>query len=353
MGIESKTATGVVRDERYLEHDPGPSHVESPQRLRVIYDRIDATSLADELIRIEPREATKEELAWNHTINYIERIEATAGKPVSYLDPDTSTSPGSYLAAILAVGGLFNAIDSVMEGEIQNGFALVRPPGHHAERDHAMGFCLFNNVALGAHYLIKEYGAKKVLIMDWDLHHGNGTQHSFYSDPQVLYISTHQYPYYPGTGSVDQVGEGAGEGFTVNIPLSAGMEDIDYAAVFNRVIAPIGSAFSPDFILVSAGFDTYMADPLGGMKLTEMGFAYQAKVLLELAKKVCKGRILFCLEGGYSLKGLADGVEAVLYECLGESILNEETLGFFKNANKGPAIIDKVLEVQKRYWNIS
>ncbi len=353
MGIEDKTSTGVVRDQRYLEHDPGPSHVESPQRLQAIYDRIDATSLAEEVVRIEPREASKEELAWNHTMNYIERIEATAGKPVSYLDPDTSTSPGSYLAAILAVGGLFNGIDSVMEGRIQNGFALVRPPGHHAERDHAMGFCLFNNVALGAHYLMKEHGLEKVLIMDWDLHHGNGTQHSFYSDPHVLYISTHQFPYYPGTGSVDQIGEGKGQGFTVNIPLGAGMEDADYAAVFNRVIAPVGSAFAPDFILVSAGFDTYMADPLGGMKLTEKGFAYQAHVLIELAKKVCKGRILFCLEGGYSLKGLADGVAAVLYECLGKSILDGNTLAFLKGAEDGPTVIDTVLDIHKRYWAIA
>ncbi len=352
MGKEMGYGTGVVRDERYLEHDPGPSHVESPLRLRAIYDRIDATELAEELHLIEPREAAKEELAWNHTISYIERIEATSGKQVSYLDPDTSTSPNSYLAAILAVGGLFNAIDAVMGGKIENGFALVRPPGHHAERDHAMGFCLFNNVALGAHYLVREHGVEKVLVMDWDLHHGNGTQHSFYSDPKVLYISTHQFPYYPGTGSVDEVGEGPGEGFTLNIPLGAGMEDSDYAAVFNRVIAPVGAAFDPDFILVSAGFDTYVGDPLGGMKVTERGFAYQARVLIDLAKEVCGGRILFCLEGGYSLKGLADGVSAVLYECLGKGILDGETLGFLQGVRKGPAVIDRVLEVQRNYWNV-
>ena len=344
--------TGVVKDKRYMGHDPGPSHVESPLRLKAIYDRLEMTGLVDKLVSIPPREATKEELAWNHTINYIERIEATAGKPVSYLDPDTSTSPDSYLAAILAVGGVFNAIDVIMDGKLKNGFALIRPPGHHAERDHAMGFCLFNNVALGAHYLLKEHGVKKVLIMDWDLHHGNGTQHSFYADPKVMYISTHQYPYYPGTGSLDEVGEGEGRGFTVNVPLSAGMEDIDYASVFNRVIAPIGSAFKPDFILVSAGFDTYMADPLGGMKVTEQGFAYQARVLIELAKQVCNGKILFCLEGGYSLKGLADGVCAVLYECLGETILDANTLKFFKHSEQGPDVIDKVLEIQSQFWDI-
>ncbi|RLB18360.1 MAG: histone deacetylase, partial [Deltaproteobacteria bacterium] len=211
--------TGIVRDNRYLDHDPGAYHPESPRRLEVLYSMIDE-NFEGKFTEVSPSPAEKEMLLWIHDGSYISRVAATAGKEYVSLDPDTSTSPGSYEAALLAAGGLCKAISMVMSGQLDNAFAFVRPPGHHAERARAMGFCLFNNVAVGARYAQKEHQAERVLIVDWDLHHGNGTQHSFEEDPTVLYFSTHQYPYYPGSGSLREVGRGEGQGYTVNVPLS-------------------------------------------------------------------------------------------------------------------------------------
>ncbi len=345
--------TGVVRHPRYLDHEAGPGHVESPDRLRVIYERLEQEDLRELFTQIDPRKASQEELAWNHTLEHIQRIAATARHPHWQLDPDTGTNEHSYEAACLAVGGVFSAMDSIMDGTVDNAFALVRPPGHHAEADRAMGFCLFNNVALGAHYARKVLGLEKVMIVDWDLHHGNGTQHSFYDDPAVLYLSTHQYPYYPGSGSADQTGGGPGKGFTVNIPLRPGAGDSDFAAIFNRVVAPVGKAFSPDFMIVSAGFDIYERDPLGGMEVTEKGFAYLARVLLEVADFCCDGRILFCLEGGYSLSGLRDGAVAVLKEMKGDTILSDDKIQELGQSKKGPSGLEAVLNIQKEFWPVS
>ncbi|RKX60822.1 MAG: histone deacetylase [Thermodesulfobacteriota bacterium] len=343
------TTTIVIRDPGYLEHDQGPGHPESPDRLRVIYERLDREDVKVRFKTIVPRSAGRDELLWNHTGDYIDKIAKTAGKDFYRLDPDTATSAGSWEAACLAVGGVFAAMDEIAGPDAQNGFALVRPPGHHAEKDCAKGFCIFNNVALGAHYARHVLGCERVLIVDWDLHHGNGTQHSFYNDSSVLYLSTHQYPYYPGSGSVDQMGEGDGEGFTVNVPLSPGAGDEDFAAIFNRLFVPISKTFSPDFILVSAGFDTYRDDPLGGMEVTVNGFAYMARVLLNLAESCCNGRILFCLEGGYNFTGLIDGVLAVLDECKGMSVLDGDTVSRLDNSRPGPKIIEHVMDIHKNY----
>jgi acetoin utilization deacetylase AcuC-like enzyme len=342
--------TIVVRDPGYLEHDQGPGHPESPERLKAIYERLDREDVKGLFKTVVPRPASRDELLWNHAGDYIDRIAKTAGKDFSRLDPDTATGKGSWGAACLAVGGVFAAMDVIAGSDAQNGFALVRPPGHHAETDHAMGFCIFNNVALGAHYAKRVLGCKRVLIIDWDLHHGNGTQHSFYNDPSILYLSTHQFPYYPGSGSVEQIGEGKGEGFTVNVPLSPGAGDEDFAAIYNRLVVPIGKSFSPDFILVSAGFDIYQDDPLGGMNVTAKGFGYMARVLLNLAELCCQGRILFCLEGGYNLTGLRDGVLAVLRECKAMSILDKDTVSRLDNSGPGPQIIEYVMDIQKDYW---
>ncbi len=347
--------TGIVSHPRYLDHIAGPGHVESPERLRVIYQRLNQEDIRDKLAHIEPREASEHELSWNHTEDHIERIKQTAEVPFSQLDPDTGTCEHSYEAAILAVGGVFSAMDAITNGDVDNAFALVRPPGHHAEADRAMGFCLFNNVALGAHYGRKILGLERIMIVDWDLHHGNGTQRSFYQDPSVLYLSTHQYPYYPGTGAVGQVGAGEGRGFTVNIPLGAGAGDMDFAAIYNHLVAPVAKAFAPGFILVSAGFDIYYRDPLGGMDVTEKGFSYLARVLLGLASELCQGRILFCLEGGYSLEGLKGGVYAVVKEMLGESILDEVELDRFSMKGGGhqdPPELARAIEVQSQFWPI-
>lgn len=307
--------TGIVRDEIFLRHQMGSYHPESPHRLEVIYEMIDSSGFNADLVKIPMREATQDELAWIHDQRYIRTIAATSGRPDQYLDPDTSTCADSWDAACRAAGGLFSLIDAVIEGRIRNGFALVRPPGHHAEKNRAMGFCLFNNVALAAQYAINRHGLSRVAVVDWDLHHGNGTQHSFYEDPRVLFVSTHQYPHYPGTGGVREVGAGEGEGYTVNVPLPSGCGDEEYVTVFHAVVAPLLQAFRPEIILVSAGFDTHELDPLGGMDVTEDGYEQMIQILMHMAAEVCSDRLVLTLEGGYNLRALRESVKRIL-SCL-------------------------------------
>jgi acetoin utilization deacetylase AcuC-like enzyme len=309
--------TGIVKDKRYLEHDMGAYHVESPQRLAYIYRELD--DLKGLFEEIPPRQATREEITAVHDPKYVDRIAATAGYPEVHLDADTSTSARSYEVALLAAGGVLAAIDAVING-LTNAFALVRPPGHHAERDRAMGFCIFNNVAIGAHYALSKHKIERVLIIDWDLHHGNGTQHAFYADDRVLYFSTHQYPFYPGTGQYTEIGEGKGKGYTVNIPLSPGCGDAEYANLFRHILRPICLEYQPQLILVSAGFDIYHQDPLGGMAITEQGFARLADICMEMAQQVCAGRVVMTLEGGYNLEGQARSVREVVRRMAGAGV---------------------------------
>jgi acetoin utilization deacetylase AcuC-like enzyme len=264
------------------------------------------------------------------------------------LDPDTQTTARSYEAALQAAGGLPALIDHLLAGRLDNGFALVRPPGHHAEAHRAMGFCLFNNVAVGAAYARQKHGLGRILIIDWDLHHGNGTQHSFWNDPQVLYFSTHQYPYYPGTGGLDETGGKEAPGFTVNVPLAGGCLDEDFVQIFERILLPIGRQFQPDLILVSAGFDTYYEDPLGAMMVTPQGFARLTRLVMELARSVCQNRLLLVLEGGYHLEGLRQSVRAVLKELSGHSLLTlEETR---EDNRPDLPVVQRVWSVQQKYW---
>lgn len=341
--------TGVVMDKRYLEHDPGSNHVESPERLRAIYALFEEPDFKDKFVKVEPRRADQEELSWNHSEEYIKRVAATAGKASSYLDPDTRTSEKSYDVALLAVGGVFALMDVLLDKKISNGFALVRPPGHHAEVDRAMGFCLFNNVALGAHYLIKRYGLKRVLIVDWDIHHGNGTQHSFYDRSDVLYFSTHQFPYYPGTGNFNEIGSGEGAGYTVNIPLAGGQGESEYIAIFQNILRPIALEYKPEMVLVSAGFDIYHRDPLGTMQITEKGFARLTHILMDLADLCCQGRLLLVLEGGYNVMGQKESIRAVLNVLTGENILVRDFA--HREENQIAGIIKRVRETHKKYWS--
>ncbi len=338
--------TGIVKDLRYLAHDMGPDHVESPRRLETIYKMIEG-EIDFPLTLVEPRFATNEEIGYVHHPAYVQFIKQTAGRDRVYLDPDTSTSAHSYETALLAAGGLLKAADLIMEGTIQNGFALVRPPGHHAESDHPKGFCIFNNVAIAAEYLVRKYGLKRILIADWDLHHGNGTQNAFYSRNDVLFFSTHQFPYYPGSGCWDEIGEEAGKGFTVNVPLSPGKTDEDYLFIYKNILVPIAAAYKPEFILVSAGFDIYAGDPLGGMLVTGEGFGALAAALLSMAGDQAQGRILFTLEGGYSLEGLADGVHEVLSQLAARktppAIKTDISIATQKE-------ISPVIDIQKTYW---
>jgi acetoin utilization deacetylase AcuC-like enzyme len=342
--------TGIVKDNRYLEHDMGSYHVENPQRLAYIYRELD--DLKGLFEEIPPRPATREEITTVHDPKYVDRIAATAGHPEVHLDADTSTSARTYEVALLAAGGVLAAIDAVMDG-LSNAFALVRPPGHHAERDRAMGFCIFNNIAIGAHYALSKHKMERVLIIDWDLHHGNGTQHAFYADQRVLYFSTHQYPFYPGTGHYTEIGEGKGKGYTVNIPLSAGCEDADYANIMRHCLRPIALEYEPQLVLVSAGFDIYHHDPLGGMAVTEQGFARLTDIIMEIADTVCEGKVVMTLEGGYNLEGEALSVKEVVRQLAGKGTLDRGKCEK-EEAEEYPrvkGIVKALKENFRQYWS--
>jgi acetoin utilization deacetylase AcuC-like enzyme len=343
----------LVRDERYKDHIPDYPHVENAQRLEVIYEALNEKDLKGLWQKVEPRLATAEELRFVHTDSYIQRIAATQHRSYTSLDADTQTSALSYQTALLAAGGFMNLVEAIWKGDFKNGFALVRPPGHHAEADRAMGFCLFNNVAVGARYLTNVLGARRVLIVDWDLHHGNGTQHSFEKDNDILYFSTHQFPHYPGTGRHYEVGEGRGEGFTVNVPLSYGHGDETFMQIFTRLLRPIALQFQPDFILVSAGFDTHYLDPLGGMRVTEQGFAAMTRILKDIAKTCCGGKLALTLEGGYHLEALRNSVKAVIAElCAADNDLDSYASMEEVDQNLHPEV-ERVVAVHRKYWNLS
>jgi acetoin utilization deacetylase AcuC-like enzyme len=302
--------TGLVYHPAYLDHDMGSGHPESPNRLHAIMGQLEQSGTAARLTRIEPRKAEDEWITQVHTPGYVAALiqhAPTSGR-VS-LDPDTSMSPGSLTAAYLAAGGALAAVDAIMNGRVDHAFCAVRPPGHHAEAGRAMGFCLFNNVAIAARYVQKKHGLKRVLIVDWDVHHGNGTQHSFEDDSSVLFFSTHQYPHYPGTGRATERGRGAGDGFTINVPMEAGEGDDEYRAIFHKALVPAADDFKPEFVIISAGFDAHKDDPLAGMGLTEAGYADLTNIVAGIAKRHAMGRILSSLEGGYNLTALSASVD--------------------------------------------
>jgi acetoin utilization deacetylase AcuC-like enzyme len=295
----------------YLRHLTGSGHPERPARLTAIVDRLRTCGLTTNLVPIRPRPATIEQIAAVHALSYIKRVEHDCRDGVGYIDsPDAPASVESYAVALEAAGGVLAAVDAVMAGTVQNAFCAVRPPGHHALTNRAMGFCLFNNVAIAARHIQQRHKLARVLIVDWDVHHGNGTQAAFYADPTVLYFSTHQSPLYPGTGGADETGEGPGRGFTVNVPLPAGTGDAEYRRVFEECLRPAAAAFRPDFVLISAGFDAAQGDLLGAMKLTPAGYADLTRVVKAIAAGHCRGRLVSVLEGGYALDLLAGSVEA-------------------------------------------
>ncbi len=346
--------TGIIKDKRYLRHGDGFSDPETPQRLSSIYEMLDNPQQSWKFVEIEPRQATDEELALNHCPAYIRQLQATAGQKFVSLDPDTVATAESYEVARLAVGGLLRAIDAVMTGEVDNAFALVRPPGHHAGESGAAGFCLFNNVAVGGLYALQKYGLDRVLIVDWDLHHGNGTQQTFYEDDRVLYFSTHQYPAYPGTGALEEIGRGEGSGYTVNVPIRSGADDAQYVKMYRRILVPLARSFRPQLVLLSAGFDIYFRDPLGNMRVTPEGFAKLTRILLSIADECCGGKLVATLEGGYHVSGLTDSVKAVLQEMRGDTEVSEEDLQELE-ASADPVIdplIRRVIDGIKPYWPV-
>jgi acetoin utilization deacetylase AcuC-like enzyme len=307
--MSATAPTLVFSDPLFLEHDPGRGHPESPARLqRVLAFLKDQPLPGVEMVR--PRPATEAEVARVHSPELLAQLAAAAGKHV-ILDADTRLSPMSYDAAYLAAGAAVGAVEAVLAGRARNAFALVRPPGHHAEPDEMMGFCLLNNAAIAAE-AARTAGAQRVLVLDWDVHHGNGTQAAFWQRSDVLYQSVHQYPFYPGSGAPTEVGVGRGAGFTVNCGLPGGRTDADFGAVFHDLFLPIAAAFKPELVIVSAGFDCHEDDPLGGMLCTERGFAAMCSRAKQLADETAGGRLVLLLEGGYSMTGLPRSVHACL-----------------------------------------
>jgi histone deacetylase 6 len=334
--------TGLVYDDAFLLHRAPYEHPENPGRLAAIRTRLAEDGLAGRCHRVPAREATREELRAVHTSEHIDRIAATAELSFAQLDPDTYTSRESAMVARLAAGGLIDLVGEVLSGNLSNGFALVRPPGHHAEADRAMGFCLFNNVAVAAKAALKGR-VRRVAIVDWDLHHGNGTQHIFEDDPDVLYLSMHEYPYYPGTGAVREVGGGAARGRTVNIAWPPGMGDAEYLAAFDRVLLPIARAFDPELVLVSCGFDAAAGDPLGAMKISAAGYG----AMTERVCSIAEGRVVLSLEGGYNLHAISAAAAACTAALLGDGAppVDPES----PNA-AAEHLLREVLEAQRPFW---
>ena len=301
--------TGFLYDERFLQHEPGQGHPESRQRLLGAVPHLQAQPWFKDLIPIAAVEAERQWLESVHSHGYIERAQQACAAGAPFLDvSDVGISERSAEVSMLVAGGIINMVDAVVSRDIDNGFVLSRPPGHHAEKDMALGFCLFNHIAIAARYLQQRHDFDKILILDWDVHHGNGTQHTFEEDPSVLYVSTHQYPYYPGTGAYSETGIGRGEGATLNCPLPAGAGDAEHEHVWRERILPKIERFAPQMILVSAGFDGHRDDPLAQTNLSTEFYRWMTQRVMELADKHCDGRLVSILEGGYNIERLAECV---------------------------------------------
>jgi acetoin utilization deacetylase AcuC-like enzyme len=304
-------ATGIAADSRVQNHETGPRHPERPARFSAVLNQFESSGLLQDLVRVQVRSAREDELTLVHTKEYIDLVDREVAQNRRQLSTgDTDIGPHSAEVARLAAGCVLSAIDAVFSGNVLNAFCAVRPPGHHASAVRGMGFCLFNNIAIAARYAQKQYRAERVVIADWDVHHGNGTQDIFYEDGSVLFFSTHQSPWYPGTGAASERGEGAGEGSTINCPFPAGAGRAEIFGAFRDVLLPAARAFRPDLVLISAGFDSRINDPLGLFQLRDDDFRDLTELMIELAAEHCQGRLVSVLEGGYSLEGLAAASEA-------------------------------------------
>ncbi len=344
------SSSGYVYHPDYLRHNTG-MHPECSERLSAIMKLLQDSEVIARLHEIDARYATVDQIKTTHEDTYIKHVESMCQRE-GHLDMDTPVSRDSYNAALLAAGGCLSAGDAVMRGDVENAFCLVRPPGHHAESDRGMGFCLFNNIAILAKYLQSTHGIGRILIVDWDVHHGNGTEHSFYDDSSVMYFSTHQSPLYPGSGGIGSVGRGDGEGYTVDAPLSPGAHDSDFMYVLDEILVPISDQFEPDFVLVSAGFDTHHADALAGMNMSCSGFEQYAKVVKKIADKHCNGRIVVTLEGGYDLKALSHSVMGVFNALgdLGLKVSEPYPAPRDSLSSSTKERVEHIKAVQQKYW---
>jgi acetoin utilization deacetylase AcuC-like enzyme len=338
----------LVHSARFVEHQTPPGHPERPERAEV-FDVIADRWRERGVEVVAPRAATREQLARVHDAEYLRMISETNGRSAK-LDPDTYTSPESYEIALMAAGAAVDAVERVMGGSHRAAVALVRPPGHHAERSRAMGFCLFNNIAVAAAHA-RAQGARRVAIVDYDVHHGNGTQHIFEEDPTVLYVSTHQFPFYPGTGAAGEVGTGKGQGFTVNLPLEAGAVAEDFQTAFDDIVLPVLRMFEPDVVMVSAGFDAHADDPLGGLRLTADAFGAMTMALRGVAEECCQGRIVAVTEGGYDLRALAASLDGAI-SALNGPLARAEWPRSGTPSSRGVESVREAKAALRAYWHL-
>src|SRR3989442_10886075 len=303
-------------DPLFTDHDPGAGHPERPERISTLLHMLEKFPARGEIQFVAPRRGMWDEAAWVHSRDYLEQLKQSSGSRV-ILDQDTRTSPDSIETALAAAGSVL-AVAEKVNATAKTGFAMIRPPGHHAERDRAMGFCFLNNVAVAAEWALRRAGAQRVAIIDFDVHHGNGTQHSFYDRNDVLYISSHQFPYYPGTGAFEEIGVGKGRGFTVNFPLKAGTGDGVFTRIYEDLVPAILEQYQPDWLFISAGYDAHRDDPLAQLEISEQGFARVVQSLQRCGRQLCQGKAVYVLEGGYNLEALAASVRTSLEVILGK-----------------------------------
>lgn len=341
--------TAYATHPRYIEHEmAGRPHPERPERIQAVWQELDTAGLTARLQLITPHMAERDILRLAHSDEHINLLKWIAGQEkMAMIDADTYALPVSYDIAALAADGVVQVVDAVLRGSASNGLAAVRPPGHHATPERPMGFCLFNNIAIGARYARAEFGIERVLIVDYDVHHGNGTQDIFYDDPHVLFISTHQHGrgFYPGTGTLQQMGEGAGHGFNINIPFPGGQGDKNYADAFEQIVWAAARRYQPQLILVSAGFDAHHVDPLAHMQLSLAGYAHLDRELLRMAQELCDGKIVFVMEGGYDLLALSHGVRNIAHALLGDSTVSDP-YGLAKQPEQSAAaLLDQIKQL--------
>jgi acetoin utilization deacetylase AcuC-like enzyme len=348
-------STLVLYDQIYLDHDTGFGHPERAERLEATMQVLEESGLAEKVSIVSPRDATVEEIKLVHPEKYIQKVQNMASSGGGWLDGDTPVSPRSYDAALRSAGAALEGLERIFSGQADNAFCLARPPGHHALPTRGMGFCIFNNNAVASRFAMENYGVSRIFILDWDAHHGNGLQDIFYQDKRVLYVSLHQYPHYPGSGSNREVGSEEGEGYTVNFPLPPGSGEGVYLAAFDQVIIPLARQYKPQLVLISAGYDGHFSDPLCSMQLTSNGYAEMALRLKELASSECSGRIMANLEGGYDLTGIAASICNTIAVLAGEEMRfseSEQPMSGSTASGRGMEVVEATATALSPYWSL-